>query len=668
MCGIAGFMEFAPRDGGRDRSRERRVLEVMTETVHARGPDGEGFWLDPDRTVALGHRRLAIQDPTEAGAQPMVSACGRFVLTFNGEIYGFKRLRSELEGRGVAFSGGSDSEVLLGAVQTFGFEAALERIEGMYAFALYDRRERVLMLARDRIGKKPLYYGSTPGSFFFGSLLATVAAHPDFEAEIDRDALARFLQIGWVPSPHSIYRSVRKLPPGGALRVRFGEAPPSPWLYWSAAAVARRGETDPFEGDFEQARRAVGEAIENAVAKRLVADVEVGALLSGGVDSSLVVGVAQRLRDDPIRTYSIGFEEAAFDESPYAREIAKHFGTRHRELIVRADDALDLVPDLTAVYDEPMADPSGLPTLLLSRMVSEDVKVALSGDGGDEFFAGYPRHVKLPERWRRLARLPAGLRSAWEGIAHGFDAATARVLLGAPGALAAGAEASRAGRELPKLLRKLSPKLRPIAADDLRDFYLRSHERFRSEEGFVLGATDPVALVGLPDRGREICDPLALVLYLDAMSFLSDDILVKVDRASMSTGLEVRSPLLDTRLLELAWSLPREHRIDERGAGKRVLRALLAEQLPRELVDRPKQGFNMPISEWLNGPLRPMVEDLLSCERLERQGLLDATAVSRVWREHTSGWRGHKNLVWSLVLLQSWLDSFHTRASAPARR
>lgn len=658
MCGIAGFQSDREDE---DPARLRRIGERMTEAVRERGPDGAGHWVDPDARVFLGHRRLSIQDPSELGAQPMHSACGRYVLVFNGEIYDFKPLGQALEARGRRLRGGSDSEVLLETIAEFGFEATLERIDGMFAFAVYDRRERCLLLARDPLGKKPLYYtwrsrgaDGSPGVFAFGSKLAALVAHPELDFEIDRDALSRYLQVGWIPSPSTIYRDVWKLPPGHAMRVPLGRAPSAAWAYWSAAEVALRGERAPFEGDFDAACDAVEAALRTAVERRLVADVEVAALLSGGVDSSLVVGYAQQALSRRLRTYSIGFEEAGFDETPFAAEVAQHFGTRHEALIVRPSDVLERLPDLVHVYDEPMADPSGLPTLVLSHLVGRDVKVALSGDGGDEVFAGYPRQVKLVERWNALRRVPRWLRVALESAQHGLDGAASA---------AAHALAKDAG-PLPAWLRTASFKPRPLGARDLDEYYLRSHERFRSGDGLVLGATRTLPLVTPDQPSTELRGDLARVLYLDALAFLGDDILVKVDRASMRAGLEVRSPLLDTRLLGLAWSLPEAHRIDDAGGGKRVLRALLARELPRSLVDRPKQGFNMPIAQWLQGPLRPMVDDLLDDAALRSQGLFDPAPIRRAWREHVSGWRSHRNLIWSLVVFQLWHESFHAGVQA----
>ena len=653
MCGIAGFQ--SDREG-EDPERVRRIGDRMTEAVRERGPDGAGLWLDPDGRAVLGHRRLSIQDPSERGAQPMHSSCGRYVLTFNGEIYDFKPLGAELESRGRSLVGGSDSEVLLEAISEFGFEATLERIDGMFAFAVYDRRERCLLLARDPLGKKPLYYtwrdrgaGGAPGVFAFGSKLAALVAHPELDFEIDRDALARFVQVGWIPSPHTIYRGVRKLPPGHALRVRLGEPPEPARAFWSAAAVARDGERAPFAGSFEEACDAVEAGLRVAVDRRLVADVEVAALLSGGVDSSLVVGYAQQSLSRQLRTYSIGFEEAGFDETPFAAEVAAHFDTRHEALTVRPKDVLERLPDLVQVFDEPMADPSGLPTLVLSHLVGRDVKVALSGDGGDEVFAGYPRHVKLSARWNAWRHVPRPLRAGLESAQHGLD----RVV-----SAAAHSMLDREGR-VPSLLSGARTKLRPIGAADLDDYYLRSHERFRTRDGFVLGAERELPLVVDDPALEGVGGDLARVLYLDAMAFLGDDILVKVDRASMHAGLEVRSPLLDTRLLELAWSLPDAYRVDAAGQGKRLLRALLARELPREFVDRPKQGFNMPIAEWLRGPLRPMVDDLLDDASIRAQGFFEPAAIRRAWREHVSGWRSHRNLIWSLVVFQLWHASFH---------
>ncbi len=635
MCGICGFLV-------RGEAFAAEALEPtvsrMADALRHRGPDAAGTWIDGEAGVALGHRRLAIVDLTRDGAQPMVSSCGRHVLAFNGEIYNFRELRAELEAEGIRFRGRSDTEVLLEAIARWGTAEALRRANGMLAFAAWDRRERVLTLARDRIGKKPLYWGRVGDAIFFGSELKALRAHPHFRAEIDRDALAHLVQYSYIPAPASIFRGVHKLEPGTWLEI---PAKPhaslrAPVAFWSAREAAERGQADRFAGDANEAEAALHDLLIDAVERRMVSDVPLGALLSGGIDSSTVVALMQARSATPVRTFAIGFHEEAFDEAAHARAVAAHLGTEHTELTLTPREALDVIPLLPVLYDEPFADTSQIPTYLVSRMAREHVTVALSGDGGDELFAGYRRYFRCLERWRWLARFPEGLR-----------AGAARLLAGAAAAgRAAGA---------PVAVGSLGRVAEQIAARDLEDLFVRASARCPDPRRFVPGSESPDGLLGEPARWARLAEPLERMMYLDLAGNLPEDILTKVDRASMGVSLEVRCPILDYRVVELAWRLPPDLKA-RGGVGKWLLRRVLERYVPRDLFERPKMGFGVPLAAWLRGPLRDWAEALLDAQRLRDGGYLDAESVRRVWSEHLAGWRDHRLLLWNLLSFEAWRD------------
>ncbi len=649
MCGIAGFCLRTPRV---EEDALHAQARAMAEPLRRRGPDDYGTWADAAAGVALGHRRLSILDLSAAGHQPMVSACGRWVLVYNGEIYNFAALRRELEASGQTFRGHSDTEVLLAAIARWGVERALTRAHGMFAFGLWDRERRRLVLARDRVGKKPLYYGWSGDAFLFGSQLDALRAHPAFDAPIDRRALGLYVHYSWVPAPHSIFEGIRRLPPGTWLSLdpASDDAPPEPRAYWSARDVLERGAREPFDGSFEEATERLDALLRDAVGSRMVADVDLGALLSGGIDSSTVVSLMQSLSSRPVKTFSIGFREPEFDEAGHARAIARHLGTEHTELTVTAEDAMKTIPEIPFVYDEPLGDASQLPSVLLSRMARRDVTVALSGDGGDELFAGYTRYERALEHWASVRRLPPWLRRAQAAAMRRVARAT-WALLGAP---SSSVPPSRALAAPPRIAPAAGwdKKASRVDVADLADVFWRRHARCPDPRVFVDGAAAPGGLVAWPDAP----EPVAAMAYLDLTSFLVDDVLVKVDRASMAASLEVRCPLLDHRVIELAWSLPLSMRVDARG-GKRVLREVLARYVPPALTERPKMGFGVPVSDWIRGPLRDWAEAQLDADRLRREGLLHADAVRRLWRQHLVGWRDHGSLLWSLLMFQAWHEA-----------
>jgi len=641
MCGIAGFLQPRPDAPA--------VVTAMVDTLYHRGPDAGGAWCDEHAGVALGHRRLSILDLSTAGSQPMHSASGRYVLSYNGEIYNFRLLQPQLAACGYPFKGHSDTEVLLAAIELWGVDAALQRIDGMFAFALWDRSEGSLILARDRVGKKPLYYGWSGAAFLFGSELKALAAHPDFDRAISRDALGQYLRFGWVPEPWSIYTSVRKLAPGSLIRVRPGSPAwdAKPQCYWSAREVCEQSFRNPFTGSYEQAVDRLDALLAEAVGDRMVADVNLGALLSGGVDSTTVVALMQRQSQRPVKTFCIGFSERKFNEADYAAAIAAHLGTDHHELYVSPGQCLDVVDQLPGVFDEPFADISQVPTLLVAQMAREAVTVVLSGDGGDELFGGYSHYFEALAQWRRMQRMPVPLRRMLRSCASGMAAANWRLVSGAlprtgklPGWARAGA--------------KLDKATRGWAAGTPQQLMLERFVRCAHPADLVLDCDDVPSTMTDPASWLGVEQPLLQMRHLDFIGYLPDDILVKVDRASMSVGLEARSPILDRRVVEFAWSLPENYLVDVAG-GKRILRAVMAKYVPQHLTDRPKRGFGAPVEDWLRGPLRDWAEDLLDPARLREQGLFAPSEVRSVWSQHLAGWRNHANLLWALLMFQAWM-------------
>ena len=644
MCGITGFIQYK---GGQTEDLARRCQSMAYTIVH-RGPDADGVWVDPSFPVALGHRRLSIIDLSKAGAQPMESASGRYVLSFNGEVYNFSRLRQEPELSNYPFRGHSDTEVILAAIQHLGVERAVGKLEGMFAMALWDREERCLWLARDRVGKKPLYYGWCGNSFLFGSELKALRQHPDFENDLDRDALGQYLQYGWVSQPNSIYRHVRKLPQGSVLKITkdchaWAAQPKS---FWSAKDIAERGQSSPFTGSYEGAVDQLDVVLNEAVSDRMVADVELGALLSGGIDSSMIVALMQKTADRPVKTFSIGFWEEKYNEAEYASAVAKHLNTEHHEIYVTPDQALDVVSELPQIYDEPFADSSQIPTYLVCKLAREQVKVVLTGDGGDEQMAGYRRYKNCLSHWRDVQRLPLIARS----MVGPFTSALGK------GSWNWAKSYAEEGKTVPRWTRKLgkiSQRSCNWATESPQEILANKFTGCLAVDQFVTNAVQPATPLTDPSYWADVEDPLLAMLHFDYIGYLPDDILVKVDRASMAVGLEARAPLLDHRILELAWSLPRGYLYDGQ-TGKRVLRDLLTRYVPRSLIDRPKRGFSVPVKEWLVGPLRDWVEDLISEKTLREQGIFDVKSVRDAWHQHLYGWANHSELIWSVLMFQAW--------------
>lgn len=634
MCGISGYLL---READWTAERGEAVAGAMSSVIAHRGPDDRGVWFEPSSGLGLGHARLSIQDVSAAGHQPMISDSGRWVLAYNGEIYNTDELRKAVA---APFRGHSDTEVLLKLIERRGVEAAVTATNGMFAFAAWDRVSKRLWLARDRLGEKPLYYGWADGTFVFASELKAIRAHPQFSADVDRAALREYFRFGYVPAPLSIYEGVHKLPPGSLLSVSRNERIAEPNQFWSAAEVAERGTSSSRDVTLDE----LDDLVFDCVRRRLVSDVPIGALLSGGIDSSLIVAMTQRASTGRARTFTIGFGESGFDESAHARAVADHLGTDHTELRVGPEEALAVIPTLPHVYDEPFADSSQIPTLLVCALARRSVTVALSGDGGDEVFGGYNRYLWWDALWERSRRVPAALRPLAAGVLSAPSPGTWRL---AQRTLARSGRFS--GPQLPQQAAKVAALLRAETCD-------HGYNAMTAIWG------DPGALVlgtgQLRVESSVQTHPLSTfveeMMRRDLVGYLPDDILVKVDRASMAHSLELRAPFLDHRLVETAWSMPIESKIAG-GRGKLPLRALLDRYVPPALIERPKAGFAVPVGEWLRGPLRPWAEDLLSSSRLSVDGFVEPAAVRRLWERHVSGKVAAESRLWSVLMFQAWL-------------
>jgi asparagine synthase (glutamine-hydrolysing) len=643
MCGLAGFVS----SNGESADALVETVRRMCAAVVHRGPDDSGEWIDAARGVAIGFRRLAILDLSPAGHQPMPSASGRYVATLNGEIYNFEELRQRLQqsGQAPAFRGHSDTEVMLAAFDAWGIADAVRQFNGMFAIAVWDREAGRLSLVRDRAGVKPLYYGTSGRTFLYGSELKAIRQHPHFHGTIDRGSLQLYLRFMYVPAPASIYEGIAKLAPGSILSFDPESRRIETSVYWSTREAAERGKAHPFQGSESDAAEAVGALAKDAVRLRMVADVPVGVFLSGGIDSSLVTALMQEQSPRPVQTFTIGFTEAAYDESRYARDVAAHLGTSHSELRVTPQDVLDVIPRLPSMYDEPFADASQIPTHLVAALARRSVTVSLSGDGGDELFGGYRRYLIGARAFQAASALPAFVRSA-----------LGRLLV-SPSPAAWDRRLGAAGRCLPRALRpphagerihKVGRVLR-AANPDAMYFELVSHWA-----DLVLGASAANAAVDSEPRPA-LSDPVERMMFFDQISYLPDDILAKVDRASMAVSLEAREPLLDYRLVELAWTLPVGMKV-RAGVGKPMLRQILRRYVPDALVDRPKMGFGLPLDQWLRGRLREWAESLLDPAVIRRQGWLDAAPIRAKWEQHLAG-RGHwQHHLWAVLMFQSWLE------------
>ncbi|MBE9168001.1 asparagine synthase (glutamine-hydrolyzing) [Pleurocapsales cyanobacterium LEGE 06147] len=653
MCGIVGFLSsFSQTSMGELQA----TIGRMSDTLIHRGPDDRGVWIDLEAGIALGHRRLAIVDLSPEGHQPMISADGRYVIAFNGEIYNFLELRSQLKAFGHHFRGHSDTEVMLESFSQWGLEQAIEYFNGMFAFALWDRQERVLHLGRDRLGEKPLYYGWIGNTFLFGSELKSLKAHPDFQAEINRNALALFFRFGYIPAPHSIYQGIYKLPPGTILTWRGDANRPEPVSYWSAKTVAELGAANPFIGSKQEALLQLETLLKDAVGLRMVADVPLGAFLSGGIDSSTVVALMQAQSSQPVKTFTIGFYEDGYNEAQHAKAVAQHLGTDHTELYVTPEEALSAIPKLPVLYDEPFADSSQIPTLLLSQLTRQHVTVSLSGDGGDELFAGYNRYFSGNRIWQQLGWMPRPLRQAAARTLTSLSSQTwDRGLTHFAALLPAKLKQPTPGTQLHLLADFL-------AAPNFEALYQYLVSDWKKPEALVIGGSEPITAFSDRQRWAQLPRLTQRMMYLDTVTYLPDDILVKVDRASMGVKLEARVPFLDRRVVEFAWRLPLSMKI-HKFQGKHLLRQVLYKYVSKDAIERPKKGFSVPIASWLRGPLRDWAEDLLDERRLQQEGFLNPQPIRQKWQEHLSGERDWQYYLWDVLIFQAWLAET-TKSSA----
>lgn len=646
MCGLTGFWAFDAVPGD-----PAVILRRMAGALRHRGPDDEGFWWDPGAGIGFGHRRLAIIDLSPTGRQPMASVTGRYVIAYNGEIYNFLDLRRELEGRGIGFRGGSDTEVMLAAIECRGVADAVRSFAGMFAFAVFDRETRSLSLVRDRLGEKPLYYGWMGRTLLFGSELKALHAHPQWQGEVDRDALALFLRHNYIPAPHSIYRGIRKVLPGTIITFRSGEpgASPQEQVYWSARDVVETGGANEAAGSDTELTDQLETLLRSVVRREMVADVPLGAFLSGGIDSSVIVALMQAQSDRPVRTFTIGFPEPVYNEAEHAKAVARHLGTDHTELYVTPEEALAVVPKLPTLYDEPFADSSQIPTYLVSAMARRHVTVSLSGDGGDELFGGYPRYFVSEGLRRWLGPVPRPVR---RGLARALRTWSPGQWDRGLGLLGRGEQAFIGQTVTGDRLHKLANVL---AGDSDRAMYRELMSHWPAER-VVLDAREPATVLTDPSRWAVVNGHVPWMMYVDLISYLPDDILVKVDRASMGVSLESRAPYLDHTIVQFAWSLPLNMRAGN-GQSKRILRRLLDRYVPRRLLDRPKMGFGVPLESWLRGPLKDWAATLLDAARLKREGYFESEEITKKWAEHQSGARNWHYLLWDILMFQSWQEA-----------
>lgn len=653
MCGITGYWSAGSINNA------DRVINKMTDAIIHRGPDSDGHWIDADAGIALGHRRLAIIDLSSAGHQPMVSSSGRYLLTYNGEIYNHLDIRKELESSGAtSWRGHSDTETLLAAVEKWGVDGALAKLNGMFAFALWDRKLRQLFIARDRLGEKPLYYGKTGGIFVFGSELKAITCFPGWAGDVDRNVLASFLRHNYVPGSHSIYKGISKLPAAHYVVVsESGSTVSDPICYWDLRQKAADGSRNRFSGSDEEAVDALEGLLSDAVRMRMASDVPLGAFLSGGYDSTTIVALMQKLAPSPVQTFSIGFAEKEYNEAEHAKRVATHLGTNHTELYVTSEDALATIPQLSSIWDEPFADSSQIPTLMVSKLARQKVTVSLSGDGGDELFCGYHRYSQGYNMWKLIGVFPAPVRQFMSAALRKTPAKPIEAIMPLlPRRYRVTALADR----LLKLADVIQTRNGP-------EFYRSLVSHFKDPESIVLGAVEPASAFESHGSETASADFREQMMVLDLLNYLPDDILTKVDRASMAVSLESRVPMLDHRLVEFAQTLPMNLKI-RNGESKWILRQLLYRHVPRQMMDRPKMGFAVPIEYWLGGPLRSWAGDLLSPDRLAREGFFDVGKVTQMWSEHISGKRRWHSHLWDILMFQSWLEAQRDQTQAVRNR
>lgn len=648
MCGIVGYIN---KKGFSSSDQLHDTVVRMARSIQHRGPDSEGSWIDSESQIAMAHRRLAILDLSVEGHQPMRSQNGRYMIVFNGEIYNYKKLRSELELKHTEIvrqlRGNSDTEIILACIEVWGLETAVQRFVGMFSFALWDRKLKRLFLVRDRLGEKPLYYGWNQDVFFFGSELKAFRMHPEFIPNINRNALTQYLRHMYVPAPYSIYDSIYKLIPGSILTMNISDYTYTISSYWSVERTIEVGKQAPFRGSESEAVEHLERLLKDSIGQQMVADVPLGAFLSGGIDSSTVVAIMQSQSSRPVKTFTIGFHEEGYNEAQYAKEIANYLGTDHSELYVSPREAIDVIPLLPTLFDEPFSDSSQIPTYLLAKLAKQQVTVSLSGDGGDELFGGYTRYMTTNDRWNKINSIPLigrkGISNAIRMLSPDGWNKNSRLVtqwIGKIGTVPIGD--------------KMHIWADMLAERDSAKFYRQVISHWRTGGSIVVGGEEPVTIY---DSGysKQMLSYYEAMMYFDSIAYLPDDILVKVDRSSMGVSLESRIPMLDHRIVEFAWKIPMSMKIRE-GKGKWLLRQVLYKYIPQSMMDRPKKGFGVPMAMWLRGPLREWAEELLDERRLNRQGYFQVAPIRRKWLEHQSGkwdWHGY---LWDILMFQAWLE------------
>lgn len=652
MCGFAGYLGY----GSVMMQSPNALLWKMGKAIAHRGPDDNGVWFDTEARVGLSHRRLSIVDLSSAGHQPMISATGRYVIVFNGEIYNHLDLRAEISRRNptllqnAGWFGHSDTETLLAGIETWGVENTLKNAMGMFAIALWDRTESILTLARDRMGEKPLYYGWQGNTFLFGSELKALKAHPDFHNEIDRNALTLLFRHNCIPAPFSIYQGIHKLLPGSLLTISLQNRNTQPQRYWDTRQIVADGLAQPFMGTPDEAVDTLDELLRHAVAQQMMADVPLGAFLSGGVDSSTIVALMQAQSSRPVSTFTIGFHEADYNEATHAKAVARHLGTDHTELYVSPQQALDVIPRLPDLYCEPFADSSQIPTFLVSELARQHVTVSLSGDAGDELFGGYNRYLLFQSVWGKLSCLPVGMRQTIARLLTGVPVRAWNRIFGPTQALLP------LGLAQANIGEKLHKGASIMSAQTSADFYHLLVSHWTQPSDLVIGANEPPTVLTDPEKQPQTDHFIHRMMALDMLTYLPDDILCKVDRAAMGVSLETRMPLLDPRVIEFAWQMPLSYKLKD-GVGKWVLRQVLYRYVPKQMIERPKMGFGVPIDDWLRGPLRDWAESLLDESRLGKEGYFNPKPIREKWAEHLSGKRNWQYHLWDVLMFQAWLEA-----------
>lgn len=650
MCGINGFFSKVSKE---DSSI---AIHRMNKAIEHRGPDAFGVWYDEEINLYLGHCRLAIQDISNAGSQPMHSQCGRYVIVFNGEIYNHLKLRKKIskEGSSVNWRGHSDTETLLVAFSIWGIKKTLENLVGMFAIALWDRQEKLLTLARDRIGEKPLYWGWQGNNLYFSSELKALKANPHFQPKVDRDSITLLLRHNCIPAPYSIYEGIEKLLPGHYIQLALSDIYKSKQTtslaYWSFNSIVESGIKRPFEGSPDEAIDELQQTLAYSIDEQMLSDVPLGAFLSGGIDSSTIVALMQNQSSKPIKTFTIGFEDKGYNEAVHARAVAKHLGTEHTELYIQPKDALSVIPKLSSIYCEPFSDSSQIPTYLVSQLASQHVKVALSGDGGDELFGGYNRYLMAQDIWQQSRKFPKKARKLISHVLRTFPSKSWDAIF------------KNLTPVLPKPLRIRTPgdKMYKLAevltTDDKHEYYQKLTSHWQQPSDIVINGSEPATLITTASAWPETDNFQHSMMAMDAQTYMTDDILVKVDRAAMANSLETRVPMLDHRIIELAWKMPLNYKI-RNGEGKWLLKQVLFRHVPKQLIERPKMGFAIPLHDWLRTSLNDWAESLLDESILRQQGYFDPEPIRKMWLEHLSGKYNHQNQLWDILMFQAWLES-----------